>query len=127
MSKFNDKLIKTNVKFCCSCKEYYSTKVCNQCCEMYYNTFRGVHYMNNLMIKNNVPCYLYARVLFLFSQIQNVFPVIHVYNYKFILFKILEYLGEYTLAYSIKYIFKNEKLWHEICMKLLCVGITLIL
>jgi hypothetical protein len=123
---FNDKLLKTNLKFCYSCKEYYSTKLCKNCCEIYYNSFRGCQYMNTLMMKNNVPCYLYARVLFLFSQIQNVFPVIHLYNYKYILVKILEYIGEYTVAYSIKYVFKNEKLWHDICVKLLCLGITFI-
>lgn len=95
---FNENLLKTNYKFCPICKDYYTSMTCRGCSDNLANlytlyTFRG------LLNKKNIPYKLYGKLLLVFSQIQNMFPWLHLECYSYILYKIMDAIYQTKIFY----------------------------
>jgi hypothetical protein len=117
MESFNNKEInKSNCKVCFTCKEYYEGVYCQTC----YNNTYNIYNTTRLLQKYNIiPTNLFTKLLLIFSQIQTLYPWLHIINYDFILFKLLEYLQE-PIFISIKYIIANSSIWGLVLKAIVC-------
>ena len=112
---------KNSCKICWLCKDYYEGSYCSVC----YNNTYNLYNTTKLLHKYNfIPSNLFTKLLLIFSQIQTIYPMPNIINYDYILFKILEYMGE-PICISIKYAFCNPFIWSHI-LKLIMLGVILL-
>ena len=114
------------IKLCYVCKEYYSTSVCKICEEDVYNIVYRSSFVNKLFKKYNIPYTLYGKIMIVLSQIQNEFPLLHLNSISFLLYKILNHLGETSIQKTIIYVITDETIMLNICFKILCVCLTVL-
>ena len=123
MESYNQKYLEKNsCKICCLCKDYYEGSYCSIC---YNNTYNLYNTTKLLQKYNFIPSNLFTKLLLIFSQIQTLYPVLHIINYDYILYKLLEYMGE-PICIGIKLVFCNPAIWAKI-LKLIMLGVIVIL
>ena len=122
MDSFNNKIIQKNsCNVCVVCKDYYEGVYCQVC---YNNTYNLYNTTKLLQKYNTIPSNLFTKLLLIFSQIQTLYPMLHIINYDYILFKLLQLLQE-PIYSSIKYVFCNSFIWHMI-LKAILIGIIIL-
>ena len=122
MDSFNNKIIQKNsCNVCVACKDYYEGVYCQVC---YNNTYNLYNTTKLLQKYNIIPSNLFTKLLLIFSQIQTLYPMLHIINYDYILFKLLQLMQE-PIYSSIKYVFCNSFIWHMI-LKAILIGIIIL-
>lgn len=121
--QFNNKIIeKNNCNICTTCRDYYTGPYCQIC---YNNTF-NIYRTTTFLTKHNIiPSYLFTRLLLIFSQIQTLYPWLHLIDYDYVLHKLLKFMNE-PIYSSVAYTVKNTFVWH-IILKAIVAGIIIIL
>ena len=123
MESYNQKYLeKHSCKICVVCKDYYEGGYCKDCFNNTYNLYNTVKVLERY---NILPSHLFTKLLLIFSQIQVLYPLMNMINYDYILYKILELMGE-PIYTSIKYVFCNPVIWARI-LKLIMLGVIVIL
>lgn len=123
MNSFNDKLIqKNNCKVCITCRAYYEGPFCQTCYNNTYNIYRTTEFLKKY---NILPTNLFTRLLLIFSQIQTLYPWLHIIDYDYVLYKLLKLMNE-SIYVHITFAVKNTFVWH-IIFKAIIAGVIIIL
>jgi len=122
MDSFNHKIIdKNSCKVCITCRLYYEGVYCQTCYNNIYKNYNTTLLLQKYKI---LPSNLFTKLLLIFSQIQTLYPWLHIINYDYILYKLLQYM-QVPLYTSIKFIVSNTYIWH-IILKAIVLGIIIL-